>query len=424
MPTISKSIAVSDGGVYTVHLNIIPDGSTVTPVNDIQTWLHCGDIWDKDYTTLNEVLADNTTLLALISSNNAVDYMVRSTEWATGVGLVPVMTSYTTPVGEVIASSDYGVNYEGWKAFDGTNTGPQDAWVSNNGKYANEWLGYHFTSPVIVGGVYIQNRNVTSSSIHAMKTGKLQGSNDGGTWVDIQNLTNSSTDANAETFIPISNTIAYSYYRVYVLTVNSTTNVCFGRLQFNTITIVGNQIAMGYIGNNNYCANKLLSNSTWLDAICNSEYFGSVLNVKVPTMTSNTTPSGVASIKGGASTAYKAFDGNTADAAPSISNATLPAWIQYQFPSAVKIYKFVNSDEGFSQNLSYLYAKYKIEASNDGSNYTEILSEQTLPSTGKRIEHRFSNPSAYKYYRFSITGKSSSNTKNVYFAEHQYYGRA
>ena len=55
---------------------VVPEGSTVTPTDDIQTWLACASITDKTYTTLNEVLADSTTLLALMSNNNAADYLL------------------------------------------------------------------------------------------------------------------------------------------------------------------------------------------------------------------------------------------------------------------------------------------------------------------------------------------------------------
>lgn len=70
---------------YPVQLIPLPNGATVTPTDDIQTWLHCAAIWNKNYTAITEVLTDTTTLLTLISDDNAVDYMVRSTTWASVV---------------------------------------------------------------------------------------------------------------------------------------------------------------------------------------------------------------------------------------------------------------------------------------------------------------------------------------------------
>ena len=139
--TNTTTVQVSSQTTYNVTLGV-PTGSTVTPTDDIQTLLNCANIWDKNYTTLSELLADTTTLQTVISSNNAIDYLVRSTTWAS--------------------------------------------------------------------------------------------------------------------------------------------DMC------------ANSTAMSYIGLNNYASNTLLANATWCNAICNSQYFESVLNVKVPTMTSNNTPSGEA----------------------------------------------------------------------------------------------------------------------------------
>jgi hypothetical protein len=60
------------------------DGSTVTPTDVVATWLACAGL-HQSYTTIGEVLADSGVLYALINSTNAVDYMVRSTTWASSV---------------------------------------------------------------------------------------------------------------------------------------------------------------------------------------------------------------------------------------------------------------------------------------------------------------------------------------------------
>ena len=161
--TMKKTIELSYWGTTNVEFNDIPDGATFTPTDDVQTWLHCANIWDKSYTTISEVVADTTTLNTLIANENANDYLVRSTTWAS--------------------------------------------------------------------------------------------------------------------------------------------DVC------------SNESAMTYIGLNDYCADKLLADSTWLNAISNSAYFEKVLNALVLPMTSNTTPSGYeASSSGNFDTKtlpYMAFDGIT-----------------------------------------------------------------------------------------------------------------
>ena len=173
------------------NLSFIPDGRTVTPVNDVQTLLHCAGIFDKGYTVLSQLIADTASLYSVITNNNAIDYMVRSTSFASG--------------------------------------------------------------------------------------------------------------------------------------------------------ICGNNTAMTYIGSDNYASDTLLDDATWCAAICNSTYFESVLNVKVPIMTSNTAPSGIASaestlIEGGQDySPYRAFNENTSNF--WISNNTRNSWVAYEFTNDVKIYK-------------------------------------------------------------------------------------
>lgn len=255
--TVSKTFVVSD---YNFEFHNTPTGSTATPVNDIQTWLHCANIWDKTYTTINQVLADTSTLLALISSNNAADYMARSTNWASSVCV----------------------------------------------------------------------------------------------------------DA----------------------------------------------VAMGYIGNNNYCANKLLANSTWLNAICNSTYMESVLNVKVPTMTSNTVPSGVASMTNNRNDAYKVFDGTNAN---YDYGAAITGYIQYQFtsPMAIHCVKVNNSTETVRKSKVG-----NLQASTDGTNFV------TLTNFGDRTDDFLSgviNSTMYSYYRLYFAPSTGYGNG---FRSIQFYGRA
>ena len=245
----------------TATLNYIPTGSTATPTNDIQTWLHCANIWNKNYTTINQVLADTSTLLALISSNNAADYMARSTNWAS--------------------------------------------------------------------------------------------------------------------------------------------SVC------------ANQTAMGYIGNNDYCANKLLANSTWSNAICNSTYFESVLNVKVPTMTGNTTPSGVASCSDNNNSAYAIFNNNDNDGLETgLMGTNANIYGQYQFTQNCKVRKCKYVVKNFTPS------KIVISASNDGTNFTQIHEQTVSAASG---EFSFISNTAYKTWRATVYFGSGGYMR-LYTL--QFYGRA
>lgn len=256
--TYSASIDIPDS----LELHSVPEGSTVLPTDDIQTWLACAGITDKSYTTLNEVLADSTTLLALISDNNASDYLVRSTTWASGI------------------------------------------------------------------------------------------------------------------------------------TADST--------------------AMTDIGANNYCADTLLADSTWATAICNSTYFESVLNAKVPTMTGDTTPSGVAYIlpsnAGSGYEAYKAFDGDSSTM--SAVSGTLPRRLGYQFIQPVNVKKVV----AYS---NYANTTGILRASNDNSTWEEI---KILNHDSQTKEYIITESSeAFTYWEIESTQEYSWGSFDMYSL--QFYGR-
>ena len=263
--TTIKTIDLSYWGVQpTVTFEDTPNGATATPTDDVQTWLHCANIWNKSYTTISEVIADTTSLNTLIADENANDYLVRSTSFAT--------------------------------------------------------------------------------------------------------------------------------------------DMC------------ADETAMTYIGLNDYCANKLLANSTWFEAICNSPYFKKVLNVEVPAMKDNTTradgvtPSGVCSNSDGSSNAYLAFDGQSTES--DIINQ-VGAYFQYKFVKPVRVNKVITN--GLAPE------KYRIQASKNGTTDWVNLSDEII---GNRSEQKFnvSNNEYYNYYRIYESTKITSNTYTwVYHI--QFYGR-
>ena len=192
-----------------VTLQTVPEGSTVLPTDDIPTWLACGGLSSTGYTTLSQVLADSTTLLALMSDNNAVDYLVRSTTWATDVcadstamtdigannycadtlladsswfnGIfnstymssvlnvyVPTLSADSS---SVIESGHDSTTNAGWHAFDGSsNTG----WYSNNAT-SNQYIGYDFGKSVDVYGAQIDSGFDGTKRVNDFK---IQGSDD------------------------------------------------------------------------------------------------------------------------------------------------------------------------------------------------------------------------------------------------------
>ena len=385
----------------------IPDGRTVLPTDDIQIWLHCANIWNKSYTTLAEVLADTDTLLALITSNNAVDYMVRSTTWAESVALVPAMTSDTTPSGVCSASSVY-QTFSAYKAFDG-NTESSNYWSANTG--VNSWLQYRFVSAIMP--YLVKVRGVYADGHLRIKNFTVQGSNDGVTFTDIKSF--QTIDKSGEQTFEVGSINNYSYLRISIAdNWSETYYIRLHEVQFYSASIVTSETAMQYIGQNNYCANTLLADATWCNAICNSEYFESVLNVKVPVMTSNTTPSGECLAGQGMSAsepAWKAFDGNTNTRA-SASSGALQVSVAYKFESAVKPY------------LAYVYSaysgyyQYKIRYSDDNVTWSDATDFSTPTWDSPYILLSIANEHQY----WGIVRKYTSADSGI-VREVNFYGR-
>jgi len=383
----------------------IPDGRTVTPTDDIQIWLNCADIWDKAYTTLAEVLADTDTLTALINSNNAVDYMVRSTTWAVATALVPTMTSDTTPEGVASATNVYSSTYPAWKAFDGNDDPTTSRWASTSAAAANStWLRYQFSSPQKpdYAEVFIYD-NVST-------TYKIQYSNNGVDWTDA--TSNLTVQQGQKVKVPLTVPDNISY--IQILFTGKSQSGSYSVMTFQTYnsSVCDCSTAMSYIGLNNYAANTLLDDATWCEAICNSEYFESVLNTKNPDMTSNTAPSGTCSANGNYGDYYpwKAFDGNDSTAWASPSTASLSDWIKYGFADDGIVVKRLRI-------YSNRYQTYKIQASNDNANWTDLYSG----SVGD-VTTYINNDTRYKYLKFTPTSLMGGANSGVVFT-FKAYGR-
>lgn len=191
--------------------------------------------------------------------------------------------------------------------------------------------------------------------------------------------------------------------------------------------ICGNQSAMSYIGLNNYCANTLLADADWLDGIGNSTYMESVLNVKVPTMTSNTTPSGECSSKDDTANAYKAFNGAISDhASPLVDTQTnVENWLYYKFANPVSVHGFSLKDI-MSGGYTIYTVTFKIQGSNDASNWTDLYSDTSYRgSTDFTVKKKIINSESYLYYRI-LYSSGLQGANNYYFSyvyEAQFYGR-
>lgn len=429
--TATITINVDIAKVYEVSLGLKPEGSTVLPTDDIQTWLKCGGIFDKAYTTIGEVLADTTTLSALINDNNASDYLVRSKSWTTANGLVPTMTSATAPSGTVISSGDYSVTYASWKAFDGNDN---TNWASTVPAIANTtYIGYRFAESVTA-----QYLKIKQNATNFFKKYKVQGSNDGFT-SDIHDLTDvvTETSAGSLSVVRLTNPIACQDYRLLCLEPSiANDNVGIDTIQLYYCVepqgICDNSTAMAYIGANDYCADKLLSDSTWLSAICSSTYFESVLGVKVPTMTSNITPSGVAfgsTLESSNFDYYKAFNGTSIDAYDRFSAVTNDSkYVGYDFDFDVVV-KHIHTKSRITAGIAeYYQGSINVQGmKQDGTWETVHTYTVNSNANGEMDIYMPNSITPYKKWRLEATEGNGKTSQNVYILEFyniQFYGRA
>lgn len=143
----------------------------------------------------------------------------------------------------------------------------------------------------------------------------------------------------------------------------------------------------------------------------------------IPVMTSNTTPSGVASAISEYSTgpAYYAFrnlydDTSNSEcwqANDSVGTSHSNLWLMYKFPKAVTVNKF---------RIRFVYTNavnYKIQGSNNGSTFTDLGTFTTIDGT-KALQ----NTNSYLYYRLFITSQtcSSQNVRGGCVRDLQLYG--
>lgn len=206
---------IAIGETYNIELKYFVNGDTALPINDVQIYLACAEL-DKSYTTIAQVLADTDALYLLMSDENAMKYLARSTGFSDSIcanenamtylgqsayfdttvydsdiwvekicnskymGKVfdminPNMTDYTSPSGEVKygdMSKDYGEYWHYFSTFQNAQTMPQST---------NAFISYTFANGVrkrlafFTAEWFVYDVNNTGY----VNSFKIQGSNDG-----------------------------------------------------------------------------------------------------------------------------------------------------------------------------------------------------------------------------------------------------
>lgn len=297
------------------------------------------------------------------------------TIWDNAKALVPIMTSNTTPYGEVSAKTEYsGDQAYAWKAFNGINDGSNYNFWRGTGGVTNNWIQYKFIAPTNVTKVYIKSEKNAS---YVITGATLQASNDGNTWTDLESIT-MTTDVLKEYTFPINNGQFYLYYRV------------------KPTSAVSNNI-IGFVA---------------------VQFYGKQLVGLVPTMTSNTSPSGIVSASSESSTyqAWKAFDGISGTSADTWITEGTTNWIQYQFdkPQKATMVSITNRNDGNTLAIK----NFTVQGSDNGTSWTDLGS--FVKTNGENVTDVFTleNNTDYLIYRISI---QTCHTSKTAIGELQFY---
>lgn len=233
----------------------IPDGKTVTPINDAELLQKCAGIANPEYDTIAGVIGDSSVLETVITSNNAMDYLVRSTDWTSAIAS---SQAAMTEIGNNNYASDTLISDTTWVVAIGNSlymekvlnvkvpptsesgnliygTSDGQAWYGQTRPFSGSgspaytpssagkngvsvWFGYNFREIVKIVGFKFKNDSNTNEfpAVMVAKNGKVQGSNNGTTWNDVASFSNPSNASNYTflTFFP--NVEGYSRWREYI----------------------------------------------------------------------------------------------------------------------------------------------------------------------------------------------------------------
>lgn len=288
---------------------------------------------------------------------------------------VPKMFANTNPYGE--ASGD---GTDPYKAFD---QNYNDQWYSST--TTNQGIVYKFTSPVMVKGFkYLANAN-------SAKTVKLQGSNDGTTYVDLTETesyqvtdTTNYTTVDRGIVDTTKNQGYYLYYRLLVLTSWSNSQVRASILQFYAYAPEGN----------------------------------------VPIMTSDSNPYGTAFVQNEyqGNYAYLSFGDTYIGVGDAVCNSgAVGAYLYYKFVNPVNVRRIKLFDPPDSMSNQYMQS-CKFSYSDDGSTWYDTDTTYTFEFSGA-YKIVYLDVADFGYHLYWKVSATAANPYYMRFQHLQFYGR-
>lgn len=310
--------------------------------------------------------------------------------------VIPKMTSNTAPSGAASCSSVFSSAYDSWYAF---NQISDQGWASS-GTATAQWLCYKFTNPVAISQYTITSRNSSTSTdlLQSPKTWRFEASNDGSTWTTIDERDNVTNWGVAEKRVfTFNNIISFIYYRIYCISNNgSTTAFAINELEMMEYDFL----------------NKFLIYSEG-DSLSFTD--GKKSNItSIPTMTSDTAPSGRAFAGSVYSTSYppwKAFNGiDDAEGYVSASGSAGVGYLGYEFPEPISLYKYVVRSCD-TTHLNKMPKDWTFEGSNDGTNWTVVDRQTNQTWTTRFTDNEYilevsNHFKKFKMYRLNWTANN------------------
>ena len=169
-----------------------------------------------------DVVASNNFTVT-IDQNINVDSLINTSQLSYGV--VPKMTSNTTPEGIADQSSTYGAGDLAWRAF--AQNLPNIGWRSN---VTPSWISYQFVSPKVINSYFFINYGVNYGG--NPKDWTFEGWN-GTSWIVLHTVTNYPGNLTSYASPNIGNTTSYIKYRLNIsLVFGGTVNTIISTLVF------------------------------------------------------------------------------------------------------------------------------------------------------------------------------------------------
>ena len=197
-------------------------------------------------TDLDNRVAKNTTDIAHLSGNTVFYNSEKDSfdVYSNGVLIGSVATGIKDPVkltpiltqdnGKAICSGvwENSPGFSAWTAFDGITNNHNTGWVGTSNKVAGQWLGYNFDKLVTIRKFKITNRYTGSNQAGAPNSFKLQGSNNGTDWYDIQQYTNTNSAYGASSWFYVDTPQTFEMFRLYILSGHFANYVMINELEF------------------------------------------------------------------------------------------------------------------------------------------------------------------------------------------------